>query len=173
MRCGLIPPRPRWLRHSRHLKWGRPDGSGQPPRWRSSRRDGVNVSGTRRSAPQRPQRINAAGFFHGSDEPCVRHRTKRTAWRSRIGRRSDDFSEVQDPSMKTAKLATPRAQEIPTTAIQSKPCGQGPALCQRRLRRYRRRRSTASSPDGGGVTRTRAGTHSPPGRTGHGPTQAG
>lgn len=93
--------------------------------------------------------------------------------RSRLGRRLGDTSEVQDPSMKTAKLAVPTAQEMPTIAIQSKPCGQGPPLCERRLRRYRRRRWRASSPDGGGVTQARAGTHSPPSPAGHGRTQAG
>lgn len=113
------------------------------------------------------------GIFHGTDEPWVRHRTQRTAPRSRLGRRLGDISEIQDPSMKTAKLATPRAQEMPTIAIQSRPCGQGPALCERRLRRYRRRRWRASSPDGGGITQARAGTHSAPSPAGSGLTQAG
>jgi hypothetical protein len=36
----------------------------------------VNVSGITRSAPQRPQRINAAALFHQFVEVCVRYRTK-------------------------------------------------------------------------------------------------
>ena len=63
-------------RHSTHLNLGRPGWSSQPSRWRSSRRDGVKVSGITRSAPQRPHRINADGFFHVSLLPYVRQRTK-------------------------------------------------------------------------------------------------
>jgi hypothetical protein len=36
----------------------------------------VNVSGITRSAPQRPQRINAAAFFHQFLDACARYRTK-------------------------------------------------------------------------------------------------
>jgi hypothetical protein len=36
----------------------------------------VNVSGITRSAPQRPQRINAGALFHQFLEACVRYRTK-------------------------------------------------------------------------------------------------
>ena len=38
--------------------------------------DGVKVSGITRSDPQRPQRINADGFFHVFFLPYVRRRTK-------------------------------------------------------------------------------------------------
>jgi hypothetical protein len=61
--------------HAMHLNVGRRWAVGQPPIRRSSRRGGVKLSGTSRSAPQWPQRIKTGGWCHAANVPCVRYET--------------------------------------------------------------------------------------------------